>query len=227
MLNRDSKIEVWSRFVWNLWYELNPRVRCAFGNVFFLVNPWKLYPNASRGRFHVCLCDTQNFHTVTLLEIEKFHDVTSSENKGRGLRCLELSLSSSEVASTPTLVTMLSKRATARVKKEEASSRDCNTSAPTTRLEGASMPEMASDESQTEKPQHDTFTNWENSSVSAGSASSTLQTILTRKVCSGLIENNHLGTTSVPGLVLSNKVLLVLPLSVRYPAPPQWQGCSS
>ena len=33
MLNRDSKIDVWSRFVWNLWYELNPRVRCAFGNV--------------------------------------------------------------------------------------------------------------------------------------------------------------------------------------------------
>ena len=36
MLNRDSKIDVWSRFVWNLWYELNPRVRCAFGNVFLL-----------------------------------------------------------------------------------------------------------------------------------------------------------------------------------------------
>ena len=36
VLNRDSKIDVWSRFVWNLWYELNPRVRCAFGNVFFL-----------------------------------------------------------------------------------------------------------------------------------------------------------------------------------------------
>ena len=34
MLNRDSKIDVWSRFVWNLWYELNPRVRCAFGNVY-------------------------------------------------------------------------------------------------------------------------------------------------------------------------------------------------
>ena len=34
MLNQDSEIEVWSRFVWNLWYELNPRVRCAFGNVF-------------------------------------------------------------------------------------------------------------------------------------------------------------------------------------------------
>ena len=33
MLNRDSEIEVWSRFVLNLWYELNPRVRCAFGNV--------------------------------------------------------------------------------------------------------------------------------------------------------------------------------------------------
>ena len=33
MLNRDSKIDVWSRFVWNMWYELNPRVRCAFGNV--------------------------------------------------------------------------------------------------------------------------------------------------------------------------------------------------
>ena len=32
MLNRDSEIEIWSRFVWNLWYELNPRVRCAFGN---------------------------------------------------------------------------------------------------------------------------------------------------------------------------------------------------
>ena len=25
MLNRDCEIEVWSRFVWNLWYELNPR----------------------------------------------------------------------------------------------------------------------------------------------------------------------------------------------------------
>ena len=24
MLNQDSEIEVWSRFVWNLWYELNP-----------------------------------------------------------------------------------------------------------------------------------------------------------------------------------------------------------
>ena len=34
MLNRDSEIEVWSRIVWNSWYELNPRVRCAFGNVF-------------------------------------------------------------------------------------------------------------------------------------------------------------------------------------------------
>ena len=34
MLNRESEIEVWSRFVSNLWYELNPRVRCAFGNVF-------------------------------------------------------------------------------------------------------------------------------------------------------------------------------------------------
>ena len=34
MLNRDSKIDVWSRLVWNLWYELNPRVRCAFGNVY-------------------------------------------------------------------------------------------------------------------------------------------------------------------------------------------------
>ena len=32
-LDRDSAIEVCSRFVWNLWYELNPRVRCAFGNV--------------------------------------------------------------------------------------------------------------------------------------------------------------------------------------------------
>ena len=33
MLSRDSEIEVWSRFVCNLWYELNPRVPCAFGNV--------------------------------------------------------------------------------------------------------------------------------------------------------------------------------------------------
>ena len=33
MLNWDSEIEVWSRCLWNLWYELNPRVRCAFGNV--------------------------------------------------------------------------------------------------------------------------------------------------------------------------------------------------
>ena len=35
MFNRDSEIEVCSRFVWNLWYELNPRVRCAFGNVYY------------------------------------------------------------------------------------------------------------------------------------------------------------------------------------------------
>ena len=27
------KNETWSRFLCNLWYELNPRVRCAFGNV--------------------------------------------------------------------------------------------------------------------------------------------------------------------------------------------------
>ena len=34
MLNRDFEIEVWSRFVCNLWYELNPRVRCAFAKGF-------------------------------------------------------------------------------------------------------------------------------------------------------------------------------------------------
>ena len=33
MLNRDPEIEVWSIFLSSLWYELNPRVRCAFGNV--------------------------------------------------------------------------------------------------------------------------------------------------------------------------------------------------
>ena len=33
MLNRDSEIEVWSRFVWNLWHERIPRVRFALGNV--------------------------------------------------------------------------------------------------------------------------------------------------------------------------------------------------
>ena len=34
MLTRDSEIEVWSIFVWILWYELNPRVRCAFAKGF-------------------------------------------------------------------------------------------------------------------------------------------------------------------------------------------------
>ena len=43
MLNWDSKIDVWSRFVWNLWYELNPRVRCAFGNVFLFISSLSIH----------------------------------------------------------------------------------------------------------------------------------------------------------------------------------------
>ena len=49
MLGRDSEGEIWSRFM-NLWYdfkkllwqdELNPRVLCAFGNVYILTQFWE------------------------------------------------------------------------------------------------------------------------------------------------------------------------------------------
>ena len=43
MLNQDFEIEVWSRFVWNLWYELNPRVRCAFAKGFGNVSTFIVY----------------------------------------------------------------------------------------------------------------------------------------------------------------------------------------
>ena len=34
MLNQDPEIEIYQDWCKNLWYELNPRVRCAYGNVF-------------------------------------------------------------------------------------------------------------------------------------------------------------------------------------------------
>ena len=67
MLNRDSKNEVWSRCVWNLWYELNPRVRCAFGNVWTSPGPFtKSYPS------YIYLVDfflQTSYHIVFILEV--------------------------------------------------------------------------------------------------------------------------------------------------------------
>ena len=63
MLNRDSKIEFDQDLCKNLWYELNPRVRCAFGNVsFYLFSAFAFYSTPFQNSFLFSLICSKQRH---------------------------------------------------------------------------------------------------------------------------------------------------------------------